>query len=269
MGSAAAWRLAQRGARVIGLDRFTPLHDRGSSHGRTRICRKAYFEHPDYVPLLTRAYRLWEQLEHETHTRLFERCGLLLIDDENGPVVAGVRRAAARHNLEIEPLTADDVRRRFPAFRIPPTQTALFERDAGYLHAERCLEAMQRRAVAAGADLRWETQVRAWRADRAGVVVRTDDGVLEAGSLVLCAGPWSAELLGELNPPLSVLRTVQHWFAAFDPQSLTPPAFPVYGWQTAMGFFYGFPSLDGRTVKAAEHGGRPAARGADALVREI
>src|SRR5262245_53195794 len=108
MGSAALYHLARRGRRVLGLERFGLAHDRGSSHGRSRIIRKAYFEHPDYVPLLHRAYGLWAELEAASGRRLFHKTGLLLVGPGDGVVIPGVRRAAAAHRLDIVPITSDE-----------------------------------------------------------------------------------------------------------------------------------------------------------------
>src|SRR5262245_63939073 len=113
MGSAALFELARRGRRVLGLEQFAPGHDRGSSHGQTRVIRKAYYEHPDYVPLLHRAYERWYDLEQRRGRRLFTECGVLSVGPTTGEVVAGVRRAALEHRLPIENLTAEEIRHRF------------------------------------------------------------------------------------------------------------------------------------------------------------
>ena len=117
VGSAALYHLAKRGVKVLGLDRFPPGHDRGSSHGRTRIIRQAYFEHADYVPLLLRAYELWTELSDRCGLPLYHETGLLEVGLPTGQVIPGVKRAAREHRLEIEALSPAEVRKRFPAFR--------------------------------------------------------------------------------------------------------------------------------------------------------
>ena len=108
VGSAAAFHLAQRGASVLGLDKFSGAHDHGSSHGQTRMIRKAYFEEPDYVPLLHRTYELWRELEELRDEQLYYATGLIEISPPGGSVVPGVRLAARRHNLPVEELDPQD-----------------------------------------------------------------------------------------------------------------------------------------------------------------
>ena len=120
MGSAAAFHLARRGQRVLGLDRFSPPHAYGSSHGKTRIIREAYFEHPLYVPLIQRAYELWAELEEQSGRKLFQPTGGLMIGRPGSTVVAGATRSAKEHQLPCELLTAAEVRRKFPAMKIMP-----------------------------------------------------------------------------------------------------------------------------------------------------
>jgi sarcosine oxidase len=141
MGTAACAHLAARGAKVIGLDRFQIAHDRGSSHGQTRLIRQAYFEHPDYVPLLLEAYRLWRGLEEATGTRLLFQSGLLLAGPETGEAVAGALHAAAIHRLPIERLAAGEAKRRWPAFVLDDDFLAVWEPAAGYLLVEECVRA--------------------------------------------------------------------------------------------------------------------------------
>src|SRR5215213_5659935 len=116
VGSAALFHLARRGLRVLGIDRFTPGHDRGSSHGETRIIRQAYFEHPDYVPLLLRAYELWSELERLSGQKLICQVGLLQVGRPEGLVIRGVLESARRHGLPIEQLTAQEAEQRFAGF---------------------------------------------------------------------------------------------------------------------------------------------------------
>src|SRR5205085_6152279 len=109
VGSAALYHLARRGVRVLGIDRFNPPHDRGSTHGHTRVIRQAYFEHPNYVPLLKESYREWHELESQLGRRLFYQIGLVEVGPPDGLVVPGVLRAADEHHLTVESLTAPEI----------------------------------------------------------------------------------------------------------------------------------------------------------------
>ncbi|MGL4462381.1 MAG: FAD-dependent oxidoreductase, partial [Planctomycetia bacterium] len=136
VGAAACDHLARRGVRVLGIDRHRPPHGFGSTHGQTRMIRQAYFEHPDYVPLLQRAYTLWDDLSSRVDRKLFHRRGVLEVGAADGEVISGVRERARRHGLALENLSTDEVQRRFPGFRVPDGMTAVFESNAGYLMVE-------------------------------------------------------------------------------------------------------------------------------------
>jgi sarcosine oxidase len=253
MGSAAAWRLAGRRLRVLGLDAHALGNDRGSSHGRTRICRKAYFEHPDYVPLLHSAYPLWDQLAAEAGRTLFERCGLLLAGDPDGAVIQGTRLAATRHALPIAELDHSTAARRFRGLTIPADAAILFEPDAGLLYAEDCVHAMLECAARRGADLRPETPVRAWQAGPSGVRVETSAGSFEADRLVIAAGPWSRAVLHDLGLPLRIERRPQVWLETANENLRLAAGCPVYAFHERGEFFYGFPVIDAGRVKVARH----------------
>src|SRR5918992_1629494 len=169
MGSATLFALSRRGVRALGVDQFAPPHTQGSTHGRTRIIREAYFEHPLYVPLVRRAYELWDDLEREAGRTLFHRTGGLMIGPADGAIVAGARRSAVEHDVQHEMLTADQVRRRWPAYDPPDDHGALFELRAGLLLPEACVEAYLELARRSGAVIRTGERVQSWRADGAGV----------------------------------------------------------------------------------------------------
>src|SRR5688500_10065201 len=157
MGSAAAYHLARRGARVLGLDQFHPPHALGSSHGQTRIIREAYFEHPAYVPLVQRAYVLWEQLAREAHTQLFLQTGGLMIGAPQSAVVSGARLSAETHHLPFEVLSAGEIHKRFSALRPAEYMLGILEPGAGILFPEKCIAAHLQHA--AGAQLQYEERV--------------------------------------------------------------------------------------------------------------
>jgi monomeric sarcosine oxidase len=270
VGSAAAYHLARRGQRVLALDRFTPPHDRGSSHGRTRMIRQAYFEHPDYVPLVLRAYRLWEELSAAVATSdeppLFQETGLLEIGPPSGIVVPGVLSAASAHGLAVDSLTADEIHRRFPGFRVPVGMVGVFERHAGFLRVERCIAAHVGLARDLGADLRFDEPAFSWRPDGSGVEVSTTHGTYRAARLILTAGAWAGSLLTDLGIPLVVRRKPQYWFAPIAAEYALAAGCPSFLYETVddrgqpAGVFYGFPVVGPEGLKCAEHsGGRPVA----------
>lgn len=244
MGSAAARTLAARGARVVGLERFGPAHDRGSSHGASRIIRQSYFEDSSYVPLLLRAYELWEQAQKEAGVELLTLTGGLYLGPPDSTTFAGSLAAAREHGLPHEVLDADAVRARFPTFSPAPDEVALYEERAGFVRPEASVRAHLDLAARDGADLRFGEQVLSVTPDGDGVRVETTDGVLHAGHAVISPGAWAPSLVPGV--PLRVERQVQHWFA--------PPAGvgeyerqPVYiAEQAGVGNqIYGFPAIDG------------------------
>ncbi|MFQ5489105.1 MAG: N-methyl-L-tryptophan oxidase [Phycisphaerae bacterium] len=255
MGSAALYHLARRGLKVLGIEQFDVAHDRGSSHGQSRIIRRAYFEHPDYVPLLDRVYPMWRELEADTGRDLFVRTGLMLAGPAEGAIISGVRRAGAAHELRIDDVPAPEVARRFGAFAVPESMDVLFEQDAGYLRVEACIEAHVDRAVACGAELVLGQAVRGWCVEGAGVAVTTDRQRFLADRLVLCAGAWTGQLAAELGWPLEVRRKVVLWFQDQAAGFRVSRGCPVFGFDTPEGFFYGFPAGDDGRVKTGNHSG--------------
>ncbi len=255
VGSAALFHLARRGVRALGLDRFPPGHDRGSSHGDTRIIRQAYFEHPDYVPLLRRAYELWAELEERAGRKLYAEAGLLEVGPRDGIVVPGVLESARSHSLAVEELSPDEVRSRFPGFRVPAGMAAVFERRAGYLRVEDCVRAHAEEALKAGAEIRVPAETLGWRPADSGVAVRTGSGEVRAGALIITAGAWAAGLLGDAGLRLEVRRKPLLWYRTADPAYRAERGCPCFLYETAAGIFYGFPEIDRSGLKVAEHSG--------------
>lgn len=260
VGAAACYHLARRGLKVVGFDRFPPGHDRGSSHGATRIIRLAYFEHPDYVPLLQRAYDLWDDLATNAGERLYHETGLLEVGPVGGTVVEGILRSAREHSLDIERLTELDCAKRFPGYRLTEGMTALFERRAGYLRVEECTRAHARLAAAAGATICVGETVRGWKAIGQTVEVETSAGRYSAARLVITAGAWAGDFLASLGVPLQVVRKSLYWYDTDLPVYDEAAGGPCFFFETAAGEFYGFPVRDGDGLKLAEHtGGLPVA----------
>lgn len=247
VGSAAAAALARRGQRVLGLDRFPPAHDQGASHGETRIVRKAYFEGGGYVPLLHRAYELWDELG------LLTRTGGLFLGAHDSRVLGGSLRTAQEWDVAHELLEGPEVARRFPAFRPPNGTVGLYEPDAGFVPPEAAVAAQLERAARAGADLRHDEPVSGWQESAGGVRVTTPTRSYDAGALLVAPGRWAAELLPDLPVPLRVEARTQHFFAPDDAAAFAPDRFPVWIWERPDGTApYGVP-LVGSGVKAAVH----------------
>jgi len=257
MGSQTVAELARRGARVAGIDRFAPPHAEGSSHGRSRIIREAYFEDPIYVPLVQRAYARWAALETETGTSLFRRTGGLWYGRPDGDLIRGTLRSTAAHRLPHERLDATALRARFPAHRVDDDWVGILEPRAGVLDPERAIAAALTVAREHGATLRPHTTVTGWAQTADGVVVETDGGTMHAASVVLCGGMWMSGLAEVLAPHLTVQRNVLYWFdAAAAPGAFAPDAFPVFlGEVDPTTMFYGFPDTgDGIKVALHHHG---------------
>ncbi|MDP9246409.1 MAG: N-methyl-L-tryptophan oxidase [Chloroflexota bacterium] len=253
-GSAAAAHLAKRGARVLGLEAFPRGHTNGSSGGLTRVIRLAYYEHPDYVPLLKRAWTLWRELETETGEVVLKRTGGVYVGPREGELVAGSLRSAREHGLEHELLDPAALRARLPLFRFEPDWWGLAEATAGYLLPDVGIASHLAVAERHAATLRFDERVTAWERDGSGVRVTTDRGTYRASKVVIAAGAWNPRLLPRLAPFLQVKRVPLFWFEPVaDHQALA--ALPVYIVDSGLGHgCYGFPYLADQGLKIATHG---------------
>lgn len=254
MGSAAAAHLAARGQRVLGLEQFHVAHTHGSSHGRSRVIRLAYFEHPAYVPLLRRAYELWRQLEVETGRSLLRITGGLMIGAPDSDVVMGSLRSAREHGLSHEVLDAAGIHRRCPPFTPRQGTVALYETEAGVLDPEESIRAHLDLAANRGARLQFEEQVLSWGVAASGrVQVATSRGAYEAERVVLAPGAWAPQLFQLEGLPLKVEPQTLYWFEpAGDAAAFAPERFPIYIWDLGDGVqFYGFPADEEGRVKVA------------------
>ncbi len=252
-GSATLYHLARRGARVAGIERFQPGHDYGSSHGRTRIIRLGYFEHPSYVPLVRRAYALWRDLEAACGKPLLHITGIAEIGPPDGTLVQGTLAASRAHGLPHRVLEAAKVMRLYPVFKLPADFVGVMQPDGGYIEAEPALHAHRALAVSAGAQLRTSERVRAIEPRGDGVRVVTDRAVLEAGVAIVAAGPWTKDILPDLPVALRVTRQVVLWVTPREPALFDADRFPVFMLESAYGIHYGFPLHGADGLKLAKH----------------
>ncbi|MFC7816396.1 N-methyl-L-tryptophan oxidase [Streptomyces sp. NPDC057367] len=247
MGSAAAHHLSARGARVLGLEKFGPVHNRGSSHGGSRITRQSYFEDPAYVPLLLRAYELYEELERDTGRDIALLCGGVMVGRPDSWTVSGALRSAREWDLPHEMLDAREIRRRFPTLTPAADEVALYEAKAGLLRPENTVAAHLQLATRQGADLHFDEPMTRWEPYRDGVRVHTADNTYTAAQLVMCPGAWAPRLLTDLEVPFTVERQVMYWFQPKNGvRPFRPGRQPIYVWEDAAGVqVYGFPAIDG------------------------
>ncbi|MEX0728638.1 MAG: N-methyl-L-tryptophan oxidase [Planctomycetaceae bacterium] len=254
-GSSALYHLASRGVKVLGIDRFQPPHDKGSSHGETRMIRKAYHEHIDYVPLIKNAYVLWRELEERTSQKLYFETGLFFAAPPDSSTITGAKLAARQHDLKHEVVPREDFGRRFPGFKLPEGFEAFLEHEAGYLMVDECQRAHLDSARSLGAELHADETVTDWKSEGTGVVVETNRGRYAAERLVITAGPWAAQVLSSLNIPLKVARKPLFWFPIRNENSPLRTLGACYFYDMPWGEFYGFHCRDGRTLKMADHAG--------------
>jgi sarcosine oxidase len=251
-GSAALCQLARRGVRAIGIEQFEIGHDRGSSHGATRMIRLAHFERPSYVPLMRRAYALWHELEDMVGQKLLHITGIAEIGPPTGDVVRGTR-AGANADLPCEVLDAASFMRRYPVFKIPQSFIAIFQPDGGFIEAGMALAANITVAKAHGAAVRTGEKVIAVEPSGAGVNIVTDRGAIAADFAIIAAGPWLSGLFPELRPPLTATRQVVGWFEPQQPEQFAAGQFPAFMFESEYGHHYGFPLYAGKGIKFAKH----------------
>ncbi|QNQ89560.1 N-methyl-L-tryptophan oxidase [Corynebacterium poyangense] len=243
MGSAALDALANRGAKVLGIEQFSIAHDRGSSHGGSRIIRQSYFEHPDYVPWLKRAYELWEQLDSWWEEPIMHITGGLYMGPSASPTFAGSLLAAELHHLPHKVLSSSDVHQRFPQFHPGHDDTALFEEIAGWVVPEETIRAQVARAQLRGAELKTGIEVQNITCHPHEVQVHCSDGATyRADQIILSPGAWASHFLADLNFPMKVERQVMYWFDPTDLQEHFESS-PVYVHESPAGEqIYGFPA---------------------------
>jgi sarcosine oxidase len=241
MGSAAAYHLASRGRRVLGLEQFGIPHELGSSHGVTRIIRLAYSEHPSYVPLLRRAYELWREMERRAGERLLVITSGVDVGRAGSETIGGSLRSCREHGLAHEELDSGEIARRFPGFRLPADLMAVYQPDGGIVLPERSIVTHAAAARALGAEIHEGEGAIGWSAVGGGVEVRTDRGRYAADRLVVTAGPWAAKCVPMLAPLAIPERQVLIWTQPLRPEYFAEGAFPIFNMEAEEGRFYGFP----------------------------
>jgi sarcosine oxidase len=255
MGASAALHLATQGASVLILDRFTPPHDQGSSHGETRLLRVAYAEGAKYVPFVKRAIHLWRALEERTGAELFCQSGVIYAGSPSSEFISRARDSSQTHNVKLQTIDHSDLAEIAPQFAPPSDWDILFESDGGYLYVEKCVSHMLKLAEQHGARTAMGTRVKDICRNNGSYRINTDIGNFDADSVIVTAGAWAADLLPELSKKLTLQRRVLHWFDSsqgdFSGQSGFKPF--VAHIADSDSWYYGFPDVTGAGVKVANH----------------
>ena len=242
MGSATCYYLAKRGYKVLGLEQFDISHEFGSHAGQSRIIRKAYFEHPDYVPLLERAYKNWKDIEQETGEQLYYKTGLLYAGNSTNEIIKGVKLAASLYTIELDNIKDNY----YSQFSFPKSFEILFEPDAGFITPEKAIRLYVAKAKKTGAAIHSNEKVIEWKKNGSSVIVKTDKSIYQCNKLVITAGAWSGKMIPGFSNKIKVTRQFVAWIKTKNDNQFALNNFPCWmiGDDDKHGCYYGFPLMD-------------------------
>ena len=254
MGASTCYFLSQRGYKILGLEQFDIPHEQGSHAGQSRIIRKAYFEHPAYVPLLNRAYENWKTFEAETGTTIYHKTGLLYAGKPDQVMLKGVKQSASSYNIPLENFKSAFASKRYPQFNIPAEFEILFEPDAGFVTPEKAIQLYIKEAIKKGAAIHTKEKVLEWKKEGTSVVVSTDKNIYRGNKLIITAGAWAGKMIPGLESKIKITRQFIAWIKPKKIHDYTLDNFPC--WMIAddikPGVYYGFPSLPVATFGGPE-----------------
>ena len=255
MGSATCYYLSKRGYKVLGLEQFDISHEFGSHAGQSRIIRKAYFEHPGYVPLLERAYENWEALEWETGKQVYYKTGLLYAGNPNNEMIKGVERSAGLYNIDLDQMNIAAAADQFPQFKFPEDFEILLEPEAGFITPEKAIRLYASQAKKNGAAIHSNEKVIDWKKDKNIILLKTDKQTYQCDKLIITAGAWAGKMIPGLADKIKVTRQFVAWIKTKNDDQFELNKFPC--WMISddekHGCYYGFPLLD--TEKFGEPAG--------------
>ena len=257
MGSSSCYYLSKSGAKVLGLDMFDPPHIQGSHSGLSRIIRKSYFEHPDYVPILERSYRNWTHLESVSSRKHFIKTGLVYFGRSDELLIEGVILSSSKYTLNLEQVDKKQSDLRFPEFKAPEYCSTVFETDAGFIETDKAISDYLNLASQHGCQFLVNTKVSNWNIGMSCITLHTDMGSFTSDKLVITAGAWSKSLLSSIKPTLPISVSLQSYFY-IQPAKIElfkENIFPCWNMQIDEfeGLFYGFPYKK-RSSKHAPYG---------------
>ncbi|MFZ9660829.1 MAG: N-methyl-L-tryptophan oxidase [Chitinophagaceae bacterium] len=236
MGSSTLYQLSKRGKSVLGLEQFQSPHEKGSHGGQSRIIRMAYYEHPDYIPLLQKAYNNWDILEKESGKKIFHRTGLYYTGPVTHDIIHHVKESAQAYQIELE-------KKKLPHIYSPDHWETILEPDAGFLKPELAVKTFLEEAQKNGATILQHTSVLEWKREGKIVIVYSDKGTFSCNKIIFTAGPWTSSLLKETEKHLSITRQLLVWIKVQDKEKYAPDNFPCWFIveENKPGAYYGFP----------------------------
>ena len=241
MGSATLYDLAKNGLKVLGLEQYELVNDLSSHTGQSRLIRLAYFEHPNYVPLLKHAYSGWRRIEEDAGVNLLYQTGIAYYGKSEGPLISGIHSSVSAHGLKMSLISRDH----YSALKIPRDYQGLYEEEAGFITPEKAIRTYVQQALIHGAVFRQNEMVFSWQQEKDHIIVQTDQGKYYTEKLILTAGPHIQSLLPNFTPKLTVTRQLIGWLNPSHWQDFSMNDFPcwVIEEQGSKGIYYGFPIL--------------------------
>lgn len=256
MGSSTVYHLAKNGCSVLGIDRYSPPHSYGSSHGDTRITRLSVHEGEEYIPLVRRSHELWREIEAASGASLLTTTGGILMGVHSGQKQHGSEdflessiAIAKKFGIRHEVFDADEIRRRYTEFNVTGSEEAYFEYEAGILRPEKCIQTQLDLAVEYGADAVSNEEVLSYEQVGQYIHVYTKNTRYVAKKVVICTGAWMKDFMPNYKELFSVYRQVLYWFDIKDKSQYEAYSkLPIFIWEAGSGptdIFYGFPAVDG------------------------
>ena len=243
MGSSTCYHLAKSGATVLGIEQFELAHDKGAHSGQSRIVRKAYFEHPDYIPLLERAYHNWQEIEKVSGNKMYHETGIFYAGPIGHTIIENIRTAAAQYQIALLDCKNGDHLEILPLFDLPEEYEWIYEPEAGFVETEKAILSYVEEAQKLGAVIHQKEKVLGWELIEDGVEVRTSNGNYTCKKIIVTAGPWSAKLMPTINDELKITRQTLMWIQPDEANSFKTPVFPCWFVvdKEKPGAYYGFP----------------------------
>ena len=269
MGSASLFELSSKDQNVLGIEQFDIGHDKGSSHGLSRIIRLAYWEGIEYVPLVLRAHDRWIELEKTYNEKLLNITGALDIGLESSETISGSLKACREFDIPHEIFTSTELSKKFPAYLLPEEYSSVFQKDGGFLVPESCINLYVNESINNGADVKQNCKVLGWESDGNIVTVSTSDGNFKTKKLVITAGAWTGILQDEMSRFLTPERQVVSWFKPESPEYYNSDQFPVFNMEVPEGRYYGFPIHHYEGIKIGRYGHLNENINPDSISREI